>query len=186
MSEMLQPGTHRVKVTNVSYAQREGSPPQLAIRFEDDTGEGITWFHSLGFTKDGNWSEKSFDFAADQLKNLGVSIGVDTDFVALGQPDVSPLMDVECDIVVVNETYEGKTHTKVKYINDPNRAPGGERMEASAAQSWQEQLRARLRGAGKGAAAPAAQPRRAPPPAQKPKTAPASGGGDIDWSDVPF
>lgn len=185
MSEMLQPGTHRVKVTNVSYSQREGSPPQLAIRFEDDMGEGISWYHALGYLKDGSWSEKSFQFAADQLKNLGVALNSDTDFVALGQPDVSPLMGVECDIVVVNETYEGETRTKVKYINDPNRAPGGERMEASAAQSWQEQLRAKLRAAGKGPTGPAPA-RKAPAPAKPPAAKKPAEDKDINWDEAPF
>ncbi len=182
---MLGPGTHQVRVTNVGFSDPAGGIPQLSIRFEDEMGEGISWYHALGFIKGGGFSAKSFKFAQDSIRNLGVEIDYDTDFAALGQPDASPLMNRQCEIVVVEEEYEGQVRTKVKWINDPGRAPGMERMEPEAAKSFNDRMRQALRGAGvaRGSAAkkPAAPPARAP--AQQPKNPPQS---DVDFDDIPF
>lgn len=180
---MLGPGTHQVRVTNVGFSDPSGGIPQLSIRFEDEMGEGISWYHALGFVKGGGFSAKSFKFAQNAIRSLGVEIDCDTDFAALGQPDASPLMNRECEIVVVEEEYEGQIKTKVKWINDPNRSPGVERMEPGAAKTFNDRMRQALRGAGvtkKPAAPPAARPK---PPATPPKQEPQSG---INFEDVPF
>ena len=184
---MLQPGTHAVRVVNCGYTPpRDGRHPQLVVTFEDDGGESINWYSTLGFTKEG-FSIAAFDFAARQLAGLGVTIDIDTDFPALGQPDVSPLFNREGQIVVVNEPYDGKDRIKVKFINDPNRPRGGgERMEPDAAATFAAQLRAALVTAGRGPKG-SAHPGAARKPTRKPVAAPAPPLSDpLDDDSIPF
>lgn len=158
---MLGPGTYDVVVRNASF-NGKGDVPQLSIYFEDEMGESITWYHSLGYKKDGTFSEASFKFAADALRNLGWDAEArQYRFEELGAED-SPLIGRHAEIVVQDEVYEGKTRTKVKWINDPTRPRGGaERMEPDAAKSFADRLRTSL-----GKAAPPAKPK--PPAPAKP------------------
>ncbi len=145
MSQLLPPGTHAVRVVNTGFT---GDDPQgraqLTVYFEDDAGDHITWYSALGTLKDGGFSDKAFKFACDQLRCLGWDAEKNAyAFEALGE-DSSPIRGVDCEIVVVEETYEGKTHTKVKWINDPNRRGGVERMAPEAAKSFGDRIRKHL------------------------------------------
>ena len=136
---------------------------QLSIYFEDiETGEGITWYSSMGTLKDGGFSDKAFKFGCDQLRGLGWDAEKERwQFEALGGDD-SPLVGREAEIVVVNEPYDGKDRVKVKYINDPNRPKmGQERMAPDQAKRFADRLRSHI-----GVRAPAATAKK--PPAPKP------------------
>lgn len=167
---MLEPGKWLVRVKNVAFKGNDGGgSPQLAIYFEDDVGESITWYSSLGVTKDGSFSQAGCDYAMKQLRAMGWDAEKNEyGFERLAPEDVtqSPIFDVECEIVVVAETFEGKSRIKVKFINDPNdprRGGGlGERMEASAAQTFSERVRAGLRQSGKSVPTPSRTPQPAP------------------------
>src|SRR5688500_17018420 len=98
---MLQPGKHLVTVRNCGFKPaQETFPEQLAIYFEDDAGEGITWYHALGFTKEG-FSKAAFKYACDQLRGLGWDAEAnELKFEMLGDPATSPIFGVQCEIVV--------------------------------------------------------------------------------------
>ena len=152
---MLQPGTWMVKVVRCGFIGEDADGrAQLSIYFEDETGDGITWYSALGTLKDGGFSEKSFKFGCDQLKALGWDAEKEKwAFEALGTDD-SPLLGREAEIVVVAETYDGKERIKVKYVNDPNRPKmGQERMAPDQAKRFADRLRSHL-----GVKAPPARP----------------------------
>jgi hypothetical protein len=148
---MLEVGKHLVRVTNVQFtAGGEGRTDQLAIRFEDETGEGISWYSTLGWKKDGSYSQSGAKYALDQLANLGWNAEAQNfDFETLGAPDVSPIMGREAEIVVVDEPYNGKSQIKVKWINDPT-APraSANAMDAGAAKTFAQRTRDAMRKAG--------------------------------------
>lgn len=183
MSQLLPPGTHAVRVMNTGFT---GEDPQgraqLTVYFEDEAGDHITWYSSLGTLKDGGFSEKAFKFACDQLKNLGWDAEKNAyAFERLGEDD-SPIRGVDCEIVVIDDVYEGKTRTKVKWINDPNRRGGVERMAPEAAKSFADRIRSHL-----GVKAPAAAKRPAAKPFGAPsKPAPQRSAEPIDEDQIPF
>lgn len=150
---MLQPGKHMVRVKNCGFQpEKDGRPPQLSIYFEDEVGESISWYSSLGFVKDGSFSLAAFDYACNQLKGLGWDPDANNfAFEVLAHPESSPIFDREAEIVVVNEPFDGKDRIKVKYVNDPNdpRRGGGERMDSAAAKTFADKLRVSLAKAGR-------------------------------------
>lgn len=182
---MLGPGKHRVVVQNAGFVgSGADGRPQLSIYFVDDVGEGIAWYHSLGVLKDGGFSQASCDFACDQLRALGWDANErGFAFEELGEQN-SPIVGREAEIVVVSDTFDGKTHTKVKYINDPNRPrAGAERMAPEQATSFLDRVRSELRKAGK--AVPQASAPRPVPASASPKAPPINQPLD-NYDDIPF
>lgn len=194
---MLEKGKHHVTVKNCGFTPgKDGKAPQLSVHFEDENGEGITWYTSLGLVKDGTFSAKGFDYAVKQLAGLGWDAEANAyQFEALASPEQSPIFGVEAVIVVVDELYEGKTTTKVKWINDPNRpTPGMERMDAASAREFGDKVRLALAGEGRNVPAVSRRPlpMREPqvdefPPTtlEKAKAAGVSA-GPAEFDDIPF
>lgn len=160
---MFAPGKYLVTVKNCGFQpSKDNKPPQFSIYFEDDAGEGMAWYSSLGFVSGGEFSMPAFDYACNQLKGLGWNAEErNYAFEELADPETSPIFGREAEIVVKADTYEGVTRSKIKFINDPN-APrvGGERMDVGSAQAFADKLRDQLRKNGKSVpASPGARPR---------------------------
>ncbi len=150
---MLGIGTYDATVKNCGYQPiKDGRPPQLSIYFEDDAGAGaISWFTTLGYIKDGTFSMKAYEFAADQLRGLGWDDAKQNfRFEELADPATSPIFGVHAQIVVANDPFNGVDKIKVKYINAAGYVPGGgERMDAQTTHQWADLLRTKLRDGGK-------------------------------------
>lgn len=147
---MLCVGRHAVRVANHQFTTPPGGgPKQLSIYFEDEMGEGIAWYHALGWKKDGTYSVESYKVAEDSLLNLGWNAEAENyQFEKLDGTGV--LVGRSAEIVVVDEPWQGQSKIKVKYINDPNRPRAGvERMDPAESMSFAERTRAALRAAGR-------------------------------------
>lgn len=165
-------GRHNVRVKNCGFVPpKDGKLPSLTIYFEDEFGEGISFYTTCGFKKDGTFSSEAFDILAKQLTNLGWNPDENNfAFEVLADPETSPIFNRDAVIVVKDEPYEGKSQLRVKGIYDPNNPVGGERMDAATAQTFAETLRAKLRASGRSvqsarpaAPKPAATPINTPP-----------------------
>lgn len=195
----MQPGKYLVRVKNCGFQPpKDGRPPQLTLYFEDDRGEGISWWSSMGYLKDGGFSMPAFEFGCNQLAGLGWDAAArNFAFEELADPATSPIFDREAEIVVVDEPFNGESKIKVKYINDPDRPRGGgERMEASDSKAWAESIRQKLREQGKSVPTSTTAFRPTPTPPVKPQDFSAEdiqkakdagvGSEPINLADVPF
>lgn len=126
---MLTPGIYRSKIINCGMKKAKTGSDMVFVTFEttDENGEfkEISWFGSL--------SGGATPITLDNLLDLGFNN--DWDNLTSGAEITCLNREKEWDIVVENETYNGKTFTKVKYINDPDKPRGMERMESSEAVS---------------------------------------------------
>lgn len=178
MPSMME-GTHRVKVKAHALGRTSTGKEQLAVTFENDAGEHITAY--LYFT------EKTLDRTMETLTEvLGWNAEQDDHRIdALHESDT--LVGNECEIVVEDDTYDGKTRPRVKWIN----ALGGgsvlkEQMDATAAQSFANTLRRRILSA-KGGPKPNPSRVAAPKPAGKAKAASPAPQADTQFDDdIPF
>lgn len=97
--------------------------------------------------------------------------------------------NVRCQITTENETYEGKTRLKVKWLNHESYTPGVQGASAEEVSSFGTQFGSLLRAAAAGGIARnrAMAPKREtpPPPAEAPVPVTAPGGDDTD-EDLPF
>jgi hypothetical protein len=95
---------------------KEKGTPQVAVVFEilrgPDAGQKVTWM--------GYFTDKSTERTLKALRICGFT-GDDLDTFA----DQRPTNEVQ--LILENETYDGKTRVKVAWVNDPTF--GGMRME---------------------------------------------------------
>jgi len=104
---MLKPGKYPVKITN--YGISDGKiAPQVMIEFMHQDGESITWYGSL--------SERASQQTLKALINCGLNT---TEIADLAAGPASGALDMKTmvQITVEESTYNGKTRTKVKWIN---------------------------------------------------------------------
>jgi hypothetical protein len=136
-------GRHDVKVIRSALAETgEEKTPQISVQFEDINGNTITAYLFL--------TDKAWPYTEEKLTTLGwepIKRGYRFEELNL---DPSPIVGSYVEIVNDEETYNGKTRVKVKYINPT----GGriERMEPAQAMAFADKLRQRIL---KGAPAPA-------------------------------
>lgn len=164
-------GTHRVKAVHAVLGKTSKGNEQIGIQFQDtlDDQMNITWY--------GYFSDAAFDRTIKALRLLGWK-GTDLFEFRNGLPQGC---DQEVDIVVDDEEYEGKTHRKVKWVNDPN--SGGvavkDVMDEREARGFAARMKAKVAAlhAGNGGAAPA---KAAPKQAAKSKPAPMPRPNDAD------
>lgn len=116
-------GTHRAKIVNYGVAVSKGGHPQVAVDFEwktpyDTTHMGgdkglnthkLTWFGSL--------HPNAAQYTIETLILLGLKNDDLTQLV--DGPGTQALnLAKEFEIVVAEDFYDGKTYTKIKYINE--------------------------------------------------------------------
>jgi hypothetical protein len=185
-------GRFRARPTVHGPAKSPNGHPQYAIEFEllegDDAGKAITFFGGL--------TGGGFDFTSKVLRTCGWS--------GEGDPRDATL-DREVALTIADETHNGKTNAKVKYVDDPDAPPPAttslvERnaMPKAEADAFMKEFLARTKG-GKAAATPPAQqpafrtiaggkPAAAPSPAAQPATPaqPDLGSDPGADDDIPF
>lgn len=111
--DLVKPGKYLARV--VSYGIPEPKPgkmPSVVLTFEfeeDGKKRQLTWFGSL--------SEKAIEHTAKSL----IIAGMKSDMLStLCEPGAFHEKDVS--ITVEHDTYEGKTRSRVKWINEPGSA----------------------------------------------------------------
>lgn len=111
----MQPGKHTAVVVDYGFTKTKAGKPQAAVTFETieggtRTGDRITWYGTL------DTNSKGFQYTLKGLINCGMRTN---DYRLVGEGVASGALDMDepVQIVVENETYEGVTRTKVKWIN---------------------------------------------------------------------
>lgn len=137
-------GTHKAKVVDFEFGTANGKE-QVALMFQITSGEhegkSIAWF--------GYFTEKTAERTMESLRYCGWH----TDTLA----DLSGVTDNEVEIVVEDETYEGKTRSKVKWVNRASKLNLKDKMDANALQAFAARMRG-LAIASKQKLGPQAQP----------------------------
>ena len=147
-------GTDQIDITFQLLPEEENE--------QTDTDDVIRWF--------GYFTDKAIPIVVKAMATLGVDIqDYNWDFPRICEEGV--LNGKEAILVLEEETYEGKTRTKVCFINDPNFVR--EQMDDGSALDFNKRMRAALMAAAppkKGAAPAKAPPRKAAPaPVAAPK-----------------
>src|SRR3990167_7293401 len=138
----MTPGKYLAKIIN--YGVSESSTGKLRVEiqfgFKDNEGaEQKLFWH-------GYFTEKSLPITAKALVVCGLS-GNDHDALAAGPSSGLLNMEAPVQIEVVNEEFEGKTRSKIAWVNSPG---GAKFMEPKMAVQ-------KLKGLGLGAAVAAAR-----------------------------
>jgi len=165
-------GRHEVKiVSHVLTKSSQKGTPCMAVVFEDDAGEHITYYGYL--------SDAALEYTLKALAAMGWDAAQhDGRIDVLNGTDL--LLGHKVEIVVDEEEYEGKVRAKVRFVNEIGGGMG-ERMAPEEGRSFAAQLRAKI------LAAKGPKPNAAP--ARKPvtATAPAATATDgVNLDDCPF
>lgn len=139
-------GTFRAKALDGGYGQTGTGKEQVAVLIELETGNRLTWY--------GYFTDAAAERAIESLIIMGV-----TDLESL-----AGLGSTEFEAVVDEETYEGKTRDKVKFIN--RLGSGGvamkSRMDDAQKRSFAQRFKGKFlslqRASGVAPAAPATSP----------------------------
>jgi hypothetical protein len=107
----IMPGEYTGKVTDYGISETKAGMPQVFIKFTfNENGKSLTWFGGLS-------SDKALDFSGKNLIRCGFR-GTDLTVLANGVAANALNTNKDLQLVVENETYEGKTRTKIKFINE--------------------------------------------------------------------
>lgn len=125
------PGTYTARVVDWGLSKdRNGNGlVVLTFAFKDGMGNELRW----------NWqgslaSEKSQEIATESLLKAGF---IGNEITVLADPNAKPFNDVDCEIKIELETYEGKETPRIKYINIPGESGGGIRNALDKAEAQQ-------------------------------------------------
>lgn len=125
--ETISAGTYVGNVIDYGINETKKGNPQIFIKFHlPQIEKKLTWFGSLA-------SEKAIEITCKALINCGFSktdLALLTNGVESGELDT----DKELILVVENEEYEGKTRTKIQWINLPNAGVQNKLDQAGAVQ----------------------------------------------------
>lgn len=168
-------GRHQVTVVDHALGKSGTGTPHVSVLFEDINGDRITWYGYL--------SDRAIEFT---LKALGV-LGWDPqehngNLATLNSTNV--LCGAGAEIVVEEETFEGKTRPKVQWVNEL----GGGSLEAMAeteAETFAASLRKKILSAPKPKVVSHPGPAKAAEPAAQPAAAGGAPADDFD-DDLPF
>lgn len=158
-----QAGKYDVTVTGSALGEsKENKTPQIIIEFEDHEGARICAYLFL--------SDNAWQYTEEKLRTLGWDPQRNGLRFEELNADPSPIVGHKVQIVLNEDTYNGKRSLKVAYINPPG---GGirERMPAAEAKSFADRLRKRLANYG------------GPPPQQAPA---GQSDGKEPWETDPY
>jgi hypothetical protein len=130
MAEELK-GRFRAKAKTWDFGESEKGTEQIAVDFEivdgDERGRRITWY--------GYFTEKTEERTIESLRICGW-VG----------DDISGIVDLpnEVELVIEPETYEGKTRSRVKWVNRAGGLALKTRLDEGRKASLAERLRGRI------------------------------------------
>ena len=121
----MQPGTYKAKIKDYGYSQKEGKDPSAMVQFylADDPQHTITWFGSF------NGGARPIT-----VKTLVETLGFSTDnpedlYKGIGSFVLNE--DREYDLVIEDNTWNGVTRSKIKYINISGQTRTMEKLDKS-------------------------------------------------------
>jgi hypothetical protein len=172
MSWSLGKGRHLVTVIDHQLGKSGTGTPYVAVQFESDVqlGDRITWYGYL--------TDAAFERTVASLQVLGWDPAAHNGLIA-SLNGTGLLKGAPAEIVLDEETHEGKTRMKVKWVNAPGGGGLGEAMAADDAKGFSESIRFKILSAAK------PQPSSRPGPA---KQAAVGGGRPLSQpdDDLPF
>jgi len=120
---MLGVGKYNVTITDFGLVENSNKT-SVFVEFENIEGprDRIKWYGGLG-------SDAQKKYSLDQLSKLGF----DGDWNRFSSNDLSVLQcDKTWEIVVIEDKWDGGTSIKVKWINDPEKAPLAQKLNQAA------------------------------------------------------
>ena len=122
-------GTHRARAQEWQLGMSSTGKEQIGVMFQlvggPHDGKHITWF--------GYFTDNTVDRTLDSLRHCGW----DSDSLA----DLDSLGVNEVELVIEDEVYEGKTRSKVKWVNRVSRLQMKEQMSQAQIQAFAAKLR---------------------------------------------
>lgn len=111
MQDQIKPGTYKAKIINYALKERDNGNQYVQVTFGTEDKQNINWF--------GNVSEQSMEYTLRDLFKMGAN---KDNFTHIKSGLASGVLNTEkiFEIVVVENVYNGKVSTKIKYINDPS------------------------------------------------------------------
>jgi hypothetical protein len=174
---MLAPGKYRGRPVAAALGLASTGTEQIAVQFDlvDPPGERITWY--------GYFTDATTERTIESLRHCGWrDPNNDLSVFVAGEP-LPVGFDQEVELVVQQEAYNGKTQTKVAFVNGGGGLALKNALDKGQAQSFAERMKRQIdaldRAAGRpsgGSAAPRQAPRTtgarqtqaAPPPQDGP------------------
>jgi len=163
-------GTVKARAREWALGQSNNGKDQIAILFDivagEHAGKSITWF--------GYFTDATTERTLESMRHCGWD---GDDFVSLDGLNAN-----EVELVLDEETYEGKTRTKVQWVNRTGRLSLKNAMD----KQQQQAFAAKMRGA---AIASKKKYGAQPPPTNAhadPDSHPGSGSGSFGDDDIPF
>lgn len=127
--ENLKPGRYSAKVKDYGISDSKAGKPLIMILFEVQDGVGGTReMIYRGSLNEGKAREMTFD----ALMVCGLK-GDDISLVAHGAPGNALDSEKTVSVVIQNEEYEGKTYSKIAFVNEPGGAAFQKKMDAGDA-----------------------------------------------------
>jgi hypothetical protein len=171
----IQPGTYRGRPVAAALGLAGTGTEQIAVTFEfvDPPGERLTWY--------GFFTENTEERTVEALRHCGWH-GDDLSVFVQGQP-LPEGFDQEVELVVKQEQYQGKTQTRIAFVNSGGGMALKNALDADQAQAFAKRMKSKIsafdKAAGRTASAPkngAARPPAKPAPARQTQAPPASEG----------
>lgn len=133
----IEPGAYQgCRAKKAEFGHASTGTEQIGVEIQVSDGNRITWY---GFCTDA-----SIENTVKALRVMGCQFPNGPD----GLPDITNMAGLgttEFDIVVVKDVYNGKTRTKVQYINEPG--GGGPAMKSTMDDAKKLDFRQRMAGA---------------------------------------
>lgn len=150
----IENGTYKAKAKGWQLSESSKGTPEVAVEFQLTHPE----LNNFTITWDGWLSDATFDRTVESLRHCGWK---GSDF-----NDLTGLDTNEVELVIENEPFEGKTYSRVKWVN----APGGglafrKAMDPGKTASFAAAMNAKIKAleASKGQKKPAPVQAKAPP-----------------------
>jgi hypothetical protein len=125
-------GTHRARAKEWALGMSSTGKEQIGVMFAivggEHDGRHITWF--------GYFTDNTVDRTIESLRHCGWSSDSLTELDTLDTNEV--------ELVVEDEYYEGKTRSRVKWVNRPSRLQMKGPMSAGQAQEFAQRLMGRV------------------------------------------
>lgn len=119
----MQPGTYKAKIKDYGYSQKEGKDPSAMVQFKLDDGNTITWFGSF------NGGARPITVKT-LIETLGFSSDNPEDLYK-GAGSMILNEDREYDLVIEDNTWNGVTKSRIKYINISGQTRTIEKLDAA-------------------------------------------------------